>query len=65
MFFNKEPGRLSVVAPLIMGADTRELRLESLEARLTDCCRAATAIRYVAKQGEAGADAAVVWADSD
>lgn len=31
----------------------------------TDYRRAAAAFHYIAKNGEAGADAAVVWADSD
>ena len=46
-------------------ADTQELKLGSIGSRLSDCRRAAAAFRYIAKQGETGADAAVVWADGD
>ena len=56
-----------VVALLILGsrrhADGRGVMVTG--NRLSDCRRVAAAFRDIAKQGETGADAAVVWADGD
>ena len=66
MFFNKEPERLLVIVLLHGGAGARELRLRSIPWEpITQLRRAAAAFRHIAKQGEAGADAAIVWADGD